>query len=80
MNLGSFLIMRQEAGLLLVFLIMLVLDIFASEKSKIRNTFQPLVCILFFIHTSLGFLFPSQGGIRRNVRNINPHYLDETYS
>lgn len=48
-------------GLLLVFLIMLVLDIFAPEKSKIRNTFQPLVCILFFIHTSLGFLFPSQG-------------------
>jgi NADH-quinone oxidoreductase subunit N len=53
--------MRQEAGLMLVFLLMLVLDIFAGENATIRKYFQPLVCILFFIHVLFGFLFPVQG-------------------
>jgi NADH-quinone oxidoreductase subunit N len=61
MDFSNFLVMRQEAGLILVFLIMLVLDIFAPENSSIRKFFQPLVCILFLVHTLLGFLFPAQG-------------------
>ncbi|MDR1975109.1 MAG: NADH-quinone oxidoreductase subunit N [Bacteroidales bacterium] len=61
MDFGNFLIMRQEVGLMLIFLIMLVLDIFASEKSCIRKYFQPVACILFLVHTVFGFLFPSEG-------------------
>ncbi|MDR1739739.1 MAG: NADH-quinone oxidoreductase subunit N, partial [Bacteroidales bacterium] len=61
MDFGNFLVMRQEAGLMLVFLIMLVIDIFAGENSAIRKYFQPIACVLFFVHTLLGFLFPVTG-------------------
>lgn len=51
--------MKQEMSLLVVFLILIVYDLFAPEKSK--KYFQPLACLLFLAHTVIGFL-PSATG------------------
>ncbi|MDR0983252.1 MAG: NADH-quinone oxidoreductase subunit N [Culturomica sp.] len=57
MDFSNFLLMNQEAGLMLVFLILLVYDIFASGKVWLQLT----ACLLFAVHTAAGFLFPSVG-------------------
>jgi NADH-quinone oxidoreductase subunit N len=46
--------MKQEMSLLVVFLILMVYDLFASEKLK--EYFQPIGCLLFLAHTLYGFL------------------------
>ena len=51
MDYSSFLQMREEFSLLIVMIILLVYDIFASEKA-LRN-FQPVALILFAVHTIL---------------------------
>lgn len=59
MDFGNFLMMRQELGLLAIFLILLVYDIFASETPAMK-WFRPLAVILLAAHTVAGFLFPGQ--------------------
>jgi NADH-quinone oxidoreductase subunit N len=54
MDLSNYLLMKQEISLLVVFLILIVYDLFAPEKSKRYS--QPLACVLFLAHTVLGFL------------------------
>jgi len=46
--------MKQEMSLMVVFLILIVYDLFASEKLK--EYFQPVACLLFLAHTVYGFL------------------------
>ncbi len=55
MDLGNFIIMRQEGSLLAVFVILLVYDIFASE-TRWMKWFRPLACLLFALHTAFGFV------------------------
>lgn len=45
--------MQQEGGLIAVFLLLLVYDIFAPDKG--RKMIRPAACILFGIHTLAGF-------------------------
>jgi len=59
MDLSNYLMMKQEMSLMVVFLILIVYDLFASEKG--RNYFQPLACLLFLAHTIFGF-FPQVTG------------------
>jgi len=59
MDLSNYLLMKQEMSLLVVFLILIVYDLFASEKSK--KYFQPVACLLFLAHTVYGF-FPQITG------------------
>ena len=54
MDFSNFLLMRQEMSLMAVFVILFIYDIFCSDKGK--QWFQPLACILFAIHTAIGFL------------------------
>ena len=54
MDFSNFLMMHQEAGLIAVFLILLVYDMFSTEKSK--KYFRFTACLLFGIHTFAGFL------------------------
>ena len=54
MNFSNFLLMQQEMSLMAVFVILFIYDIFCSDKGK--QWFQPLACILFAIHTAIGFL------------------------
>ncbi|MDD4922298.1 MAG: NADH-quinone oxidoreductase subunit N [Bacteroidales bacterium] len=59
MDLSNYLLMKQEMSLLVVFLFLIVYDLFASEKSK--KYFQPVACLLFLAHTVYGF-FPQVTG------------------
>ena len=54
MDLGNFLVMRQELGLLAVFVVLLLFDIFAGETRAMR-WFRPLAIVLFALHTVAGF-------------------------
>jgi len=54
MDFTNFLMMHQEAGLISVFLILLLYDVFGSEKSK--KYFRLTACVLFGIHTFAGFI------------------------
>src|SRR5574344_314063 len=59
MDLSNYLLMKQEISLMVVFFILMVFDLIASEKA--RKFLQPLACILFAAHTIMGFL-PSLSG------------------
>ncbi|MDR0768998.1 MAG: NADH-quinone oxidoreductase subunit N, partial [Dysgonamonadaceae bacterium] len=55
MNFSNFLLMGQEIGLVIVFLILFVYDIIGSNKSKNR-WFHWIACIEFAVLTVWGFL------------------------
>jgi NADH-quinone oxidoreductase subunit N len=59
MDLSNYLLMKQEMSLMVVFLILIVYDLFATEKLK--KYFQPVACLLFLAHTIYGF-FPQATG------------------
>lgn len=59
MDLSNYLLMKQEISLMVVFFILMVFDLIASEKA--RKFLQPLACVLFAAHTIMGFL-PSLSG------------------
>jgi NADH-quinone oxidoreductase subunit N len=59
MDLSNYLLMKQEMSLLVVFLILMVYDLIASEKA--RKYFQPLGFLLFLAHTVLGFISYTTG-------------------
>ncbi len=54
MDFSNFLLMQQEMSLMAVFVILFIYDVFCSDKGK--QWFQPIACILFAIHTAIGFL------------------------
>lgn len=54
MDFSNFLLMQQEMSLMAVFVILFIYDVFCSDKGK--QWFQPIACILFTLHTALGFL------------------------
>ena len=51
---GNFSFLQQEISLIAVFVILLVYDIFSSDRSK--KWYRPVACILFAVHMLLGFL------------------------
>jgi NADH-quinone oxidoreductase subunit N len=59
MNFSDFLLMRQELSLLGVFLVLLVFDIFASERAK--SSLHLLACVLIAAHTVIGFVPVAEG-------------------
>ncbi len=54
MDFSNFLYMHQEAGLMIVFVLLLTYDIFASDRA--RKWYRPAAGTLFAIHTLVGFL------------------------
>lgn len=59
MDLSNYLLMQHELSLLAVFLILIIYDLFANEKS--RKFFQPVAILLFLANTVYGF-FPHDMG------------------
>ncbi|MBP5134767.1 MAG: NADH-quinone oxidoreductase subunit N [Paludibacteraceae bacterium] len=59
MDLSNYLLLRQEMSLLVVFLILMIYDLFAGEKGK--KGFHLIACTLWGLHTICGFLFPVSG-------------------
>lgn len=60
MDFSNFLMMRQEIGLLAVFLILLIFDLFASG-TRWMKWFRPAAIALFAAHTAAGFLPMPEG-------------------
>jgi NADH-quinone oxidoreductase subunit N len=54
MDLSNFLVMRSEISLIAVIVLLLLFDLFSSEKAKSR--FQLIGCGLFLLHTVYSFL------------------------
>jgi len=59
MDLSNYLLMKQEMSLMVVFLILFVFDLVATEKAK--ALFQPLAILLFLAHTVFCFLPQTTG-------------------
>ncbi|MDR0814572.1 MAG: NADH-quinone oxidoreductase subunit N [Bacteroidales bacterium] len=59
MNFSDFLLMRQELSLMAVFLVLLVFDIFASERAK--GSLHLLACLLMAALTVIGFVPVAEG-------------------
>lgn len=59
MDLSNYLLMKQEMSLLVVFFILIVYDLFASEKLK--KYYLPVASLLFLVHTVFGFLPQTTG-------------------
>jgi NADH-quinone oxidoreductase subunit N len=59
MDFSNFLKMQQETGLMVIFLILVIYDIFGGERS--RKWLHLTACILFGIHTVAGFFISSEG-------------------
>ena len=59
MDFSNFLKMPQEAGLMFIFLVLVVYDIFGGDRS--RKWLHLTACILFGIHTVAGFFIASEG-------------------
>ena len=60
MNYSYFLLMQQEISLVVILIALLCYDIFASDKG--RSYFQPVACLLFFLHTLFGIIYPVSYG------------------
>ena len=56
MGYSNFLFLKEELSLIAVMLILLVYDLFGSQKSL--KYFHPVACVLFLAHTLLN-LFPA---------------------
>ncbi|MDR2040511.1 MAG: NADH-quinone oxidoreductase subunit N [Bacteroidales bacterium] len=54
MDFSNFSLMQQEISLIVLFVILLVADIFASDRFK--RWYRLVACLLFAVHTLLGFL------------------------
>ena len=59
MDLSNYLLMKQEMSLLVIFFILIVYDLFASEK--FRKYYFPVACLLFLANTIYGFLPQATG-------------------
>lgn len=59
MDLSYYLLMKHELSLIVVFLLLIIYDLFASDGAK--KGFYPFACILFLIHTVLCFFFKENG-------------------
>lgn len=59
MDFSNFLKLNQEAGLIVVFLALLIYDICTADGGK--RWFRPVACILFAVHTAAGFFLTPTG-------------------
>lgn len=59
MDLSNYLLMKPELSLLVVFLILIFYDLFASENAK--KYYFPVSCVLFLVHTVYCFFIKDNG-------------------
>ncbi|NDV70204.1 NADH-quinone oxidoreductase subunit N [Dysgonomonas sp. 25] len=55
MDLSYYLFMKHELSLIVVFLLLIIYDLFASDKAK--KGYYPFACVVFLIHTVACFFF-----------------------
>ncbi|MEN9920011.1 MAG: hypothetical protein RL662_2447 [Bacteroidota bacterium] len=59
MDLSNYLLMKPELSLVVVFLLLIFYDLFASEKAK--QYYFPVACLLFLVHTIYCFFIQDEG-------------------
>ena len=57
MDLSNYLLMKPELSLIVVFLILIIYDLFASDNAK--KYYFPVACLLFLVHTVYCFFVPA---------------------
>ena len=73
MGYSNFLFLKEELSLIAVMLILLVYDLFGSQKSL--KYFHPVACVLFLAHTLLN-LFPAGTAEAFGGMCVYPHRFD----
>ena len=59
MDLSNYLLLKPELSLIVLFVILLTYDLFASDKAK--KYYFPVACTLFLVHTIVCFFFQETG-------------------
>lgn len=73
MDLSNYLLMKHELSLIVVFLVLIIYDLFASDSAK--KYYFPVACSLFLIHTIAGFFFKESGESFAGMYITGPAYL-----
>ena len=72
MDLSNYLLMKHELSLVVVFLLLIIYDIFASDSAK--KYYFPVACTLFLAHTVAGFFFKDTGESFAGMYVTGPAY------
>jgi proton-translocating NADH-quinone oxidoreductase, chain N len=59
MDLSNYLLMKPELSLIVIFLLLIFYDLFASENAK--KHYFPVACLLFLVHTVYCFFIKDEG-------------------
>lgn len=73
MDLSNYLLMKHELSLIVVFLLLIIYDLFASDSAK--KYYFPVACTLFLAHTVLCFFFKDDGSSFAGMYVTGPAYL-----
>ncbi len=73
MDLSNYLLMKHELSLIVVFLLLIIYDLFASDNAK--KYYFPFACTLFLAHTVLCFFFKDNGTSFAGMYVTGPAYL-----
>lgn len=73
MDLSNYLLMKHELSLIVVFLLLIIYDLFASDSAK--KYYFPVACTLFLIHTVVCFFFKDNGSSFAGMYVTGPAYL-----
>lgn len=73
MDLSNYLLMKHELSLLVIFLLLIFYDLFASDKAK--KYYFPVACTLFLVHTVVCFFFKEEGTSFAGMYVTGPAYL-----
>ena len=68
-NFSDFLTMHQEMSLMVIFIVLLVYDIFVSGRA--RQWLYPLACMLLGVHVVLGFALPADPEVAYDGLYVN---------
>ena len=72
MDLSNYLLMKHELSLIVVFLLLIIYDIFASDSAK--KYYFPVACTLFLAHTVTCFFFRETGEAFAGMYVTGPAY------
>lgn len=73
MDLSNYLLMKHELSLIVVFFLLIIYDLFASDGAK--KYYFPIACTLFLVHTIVCFFFKDNGASFAGMYVTGPAYL-----
>ena len=73
MDLSNYLLMKHELSLIVVFLLLICYDLFASDNAK--KYYFPVACGIFLIHTVFCFFIKDDGSSFAGMYVTGPAYL-----